>query len=158
MIVVADTSPINYLVWIREIEVLPKLFGAVIIPASVREELSQAQTPEAVREWIAAPPEWLSVRSPNLEPDPALVAAGLDRGEFDAILLAEELGATDLIVDDWQGRQEAARRNIPYIGTVGVLQLAARNGLLNLRDAIERLRATNFRIAQTIVDRILTDL
>jgi hypothetical protein len=56
------------------------------------------------------------VRSPTAEPDPELVAAGLDAGEFDAILLAEEPGATDLILDDWQGRKEAARRNIPYLG------------------------------------------
>jgi len=39
MIFVADTSPINYLVLIREIEILPRLCGKVVIPQTVREEL-----------------------------------------------------------------------------------------------------------------------
>ena len=55
MIVVADTSPINYLVSINEIAVLPKLYGTVIIPPAVRDELSRDRAPEIVRRWIASP-------------------------------------------------------------------------------------------------------
>jgi predicted nucleic acid-binding protein len=128
MIVVADTSPLNYLIRIGAIGVLPKLYGTVIIPPSVCEELSRHRAPELVRIWIATPPEWLSIETPTMAPDAELLAADLDAGEFDAILPAQELGATDLIVDDWQGRKEAERRHIPYIGTVGVLQLASKKG------------------------------
>jgi predicted nucleic acid-binding protein len=49
MIIVSDTSPINYLVLIREIELLPKLFGEVVIPQAVLDELKQEGTPEAVK-------------------------------------------------------------------------------------------------------------
>jgi predicted nucleic acid-binding protein len=45
MIVVADTSPINYLVLIKEIEVLPKLYGKIVIPEAVREELLPNRRP-----------------------------------------------------------------------------------------------------------------
>jgi predicted nucleic acid-binding protein len=111
MIVVADTSPINYLICIGEIDILARLYGVVIIPRAVRDELSRDRAPEMVRRWIAGPPAWLEVRIPTIKPDAALIAAELDAGEFDAILLAEELGASELIRDDRDGRKEAERRH-----------------------------------------------
>jgi predicted nucleic acid-binding protein len=51
MIIVADTSPINYLVLIKEIEVLPRLYGKIVIPEAVREELLRPAAPEIVRIW-----------------------------------------------------------------------------------------------------------
>jgi predicted nucleic acid-binding protein len=56
MIVIADTSPLNYLVLIEEVEILSRLFGIVIIPPAVFEELSDPETPTAVRDWIAKRP------------------------------------------------------------------------------------------------------
>jgi predicted nucleic acid-binding protein len=157
MIVIADTGPINYLVCIDEVAVLPMIYGVVIIPASVRNELSRDGAPEVVRHWIARPPEWLEVRTPALAPDAELIEADLDEGECDAILLAEELGATDLIVDNMQGRREAERRHIHFIGTIGVLQIAAKRGMLNLKTALTRLRATNFYIAQDLIDHLVAE-
>ena len=157
MIVVADTSPINYLVSIDEIAVLPKLYGTVIIPPAVRDELSRDRAPEIVRRWIASPPVWLEVRKPTMEPDAELIAAELDAGEFDAILLAQELGASELILDDMDGRKEAERRHIHFVGTIGVLQAASKRKLLNLKDALTRLRATNFYIAQELIDRLVAE-
>jgi len=157
MIVVADTSPINYLVSIDEIGVLPALYGRVIIPQAVRDELSRDRAPEAVRRWIASPPAWLEIRRPSLEPDAELIAAELDAGEFDAILLAQELGASELILDDMDGRKEADRRHIHFVGTIGVLQAAAKRRLLNLKDSLMRLRATNFYIAQELIDRLVAE-
>ncbi len=61
-IVVADTSPIRYLLVIGEIEILPALFGTVIIPTVVRDELCHPRAPEAVRTWIQAPPLRLEPR------------------------------------------------------------------------------------------------
>ena len=63
MIVVSDTSPLCYLLLIDLIEVLPQLFGRVIIPQKVRDELSASAAPQVVREWIAQPPNWLEVQS-----------------------------------------------------------------------------------------------
>lgn len=91
MIVVADTSPINYLVLTEEIGILPKMYGRVVIPHTVREELMQALAPQLVRDWVGHSPAWLEVRSPLAVPDSAL--AKLDLGERDAITLAMELKA-----------------------------------------------------------------
>jgi predicted nucleic acid-binding protein len=69
MIVVADTSPINYLLVIQEIDVLPKMYGQVVVPRTVQQELQQRVAPEVVRAWINSAPSWLEVRTPNLAPD-----------------------------------------------------------------------------------------
>jgi predicted nucleic acid-binding protein len=56
MIVVSDTSPLNYLVLIGEVDLLPKLFAKVYIPPSVIEELTRLKTPDVVRTWAQSPP------------------------------------------------------------------------------------------------------
>ena len=153
MIVVADTGSINYLILIEEIEALGSLYERVLIPPSVDEELDHERAPEAVRRWIAAPPFWLEVRTPNRADDEDLTH--LDAGEREAILLAEELHADLIIIDESRGRQEAKRRHLPFTGTLGVLQVAAHRGLLDLKRAIDRLRQTSFHASQEILDQLL---
>jgi len=66
-IVIADTGPIHYLVLIGYADILPALFVKVIVPSVVLEELTHAETPPAVRSWMAQLPVWLEVRqdAPN---------------------------------------------------------------------------------------------
>lgn len=59
MIVVSDTSPICYLLLIGEIEVLPQLYGQVLIPEIVQQELSNPRSPVRVKNCINKPPKWL---------------------------------------------------------------------------------------------------
>jgi len=130
MIVVADTSPIHYLILIEEVDILTKMYGRVVIPRAVREELLRPLVPEVVRNWMGQLPAWLEVHTPVNAPDASL--ATLDPGERDAILLAGEFRADQLIVDDRQGWHEAEKRGIPVMGTLGVLREAATLRLLNL--------------------------
>ena len=109
MIVIADTGPLNYLILIGEIEVLPKLYGRILVPPAVCTELRRLHAPDPVRLWIAKPPPWLETRAPRQAPDAELLKARLDAGERDAILLAQELGADSLIIDERRGRREAER-------------------------------------------------
>ena len=156
MIVVADISPINYLVLIDAIGVLPELYRAGVIPQAVFEELQAVGTPEKVRAWIMNKPEWLSVKQTVAALDSAL--SQLDRGEKEAIALAEELNADALIIDDRAGREEAMKRGIFVIGTLGVLNSAAENDLLDLPVALIKLQQTSFRAsARLIVDLLQLD-
>jgi len=93
MIVIADTTTLNYLILIDLTRILAELFGQVVIPQAVLNELQSPQAPEEVREWFAHCPDWLVVREVP-QPDPTL--AHLDPGEREAITLAQELQA-DLI-------------------------------------------------------------
>ena len=68
MIVVADTTPLNYLILIEQTQLLPCLYGQVLIPPAVLIELSDPRSPNLVRQWIAQSTEWLQVRSPRFMP------------------------------------------------------------------------------------------
>jgi len=72
--VVSDTSPLNYLVLIEQINLLPQLFGRVLIPQSVLEELNAIETPQRVRGWATNLPEWIEV-----SPSPHVDDVGLTR-------------------------------------------------------------------------------
>lgn len=155
MIVVADTSPINYLVLIGHIEILRHFYGQVVVPPSVWEELQDIHTPGPVRTWILQPPNWLVVRELRSIPDPSLDF--LDRGERDAIALAIELGATRLIVDETLARKEATHRKLAVIGTLGVLRNAARANLLALPEALSKLKQTSFYVAPELIRSLLDE-
>jgi predicted nucleic acid-binding protein len=60
-LVVADTTPLNYLILIRQADLLSALFDKVFIPHIVRDELCHDEAPEEVRRWIAQPPPWLEI-------------------------------------------------------------------------------------------------
>lgn len=92
MIVISDTSPINYLGLVDEIGLLPKLFGEIIIPQVVLSELERIEAPKEVRAWLATNPDWLEVRSVSAID----LTITLGAGECEAISLAKEINA-DLI-------------------------------------------------------------
>src|SRR6266545_3833097 len=124
-LVVADTGPINYLVLIDAIEVLPKLFEQVLVPAAVYEELAHADAPPLVRAFVAQKPVWLEVRSNPDHNRPEMADAALDEGERAAIALATSIGADLILMDDRAGVALAYRFGLTVTGTLGVLDLAA---------------------------------
>jgi predicted nucleic acid-binding protein len=134
-LVIADTSPINYLILIGHIEILPSLFDKVILPSLVREELSEG--PSQVRSWIMGPPVWVDVRrTARRAADAGL--PNLDTGEEDAIALAIELHADLLLMDDRDGVIAARSKGLTVTGTLGILGLAAQRGVLNLAERSTR--------------------
>src|ERR1700690_2233663 len=79
----------------------------------------------------------------------------LDRGEQDAILLAESFKAERLIIDDLEGRREAVHRGLTVIGTLGLLAEAARRNLLDLPQALADLQGTNFHVSPELIEVLL---
>jgi predicted nucleic acid-binding protein len=118
-------------------------------------ELRHPETPEPVRSWLTNLPSWLEVHTLRSTPDSTL--DHLDAGEREAIALAEELHADQLLLDDADARQEAARRNLPFIGTLGVLREAARRDLLDLRAALAQLQATTFFVDPELIRSLLEE-
>jgi len=153
MIVIADTTPINYLILIGEIHVLEQLYGRIVLPSAVRDELLHPKAPMKVKEWITELPDWVEVRSASPVHDANLDR--LDKGEREAIALAIDLAADYLIVDEMAGRREAERLGFSVIGTLGVIGDAAVEGLLDLHAAVERLRRTSFHISPAILASLL---
>ena len=154
MIIVADTTPIHYLILIGEIEVLKELFGRVIIPQAVFDELHRDRTPPLVRGWMDSAPAWLEVKSASLSLTD--VAKSLGKGEREAIALAMELKVDALLLDDKRAKNEARRRNIPVITILNILETAAERGWLELPDAVARLRQTNFYLPpEDVIEEVL---
>jgi predicted nucleic acid-binding protein len=154
MIVVADTAPLNYLILIGHVDVLESLYGEVVIPPAVQDEMLDPFAPEPVRSWISNPPRWLEVRTPGRSPVP--LHPRLDEGEREAITLAQTGGPEALLlIDETLGRREATRLKIRVTGTLGILEEAHKRGLLNLSTAIERLRATNFNATESLLEKFI---
>jgi predicted nucleic acid-binding protein len=155
MIVIADTGPVNYLVLIREADLLPQLFGQVFIPPAVWEELNDPDTPAPVRAWLAQAPPWLQVHPLHSAPDPKLDY--LDEGEREAIALAEELHADEVLLDELIARKEAARRQLHFIGTLGILRRAAQLDLIDLPSTLTRLQQTTFYASSDLIRSLLDE-
>lgn len=153
MIVVADASPLRYLILIEQAHVLPALYGRVVVPAGVITELSQERTPTIVQTWLSNRPDWLHVVRPAHPLAP--LREGLGPGEREAIALAAELAADVLLMDDREGRREAEQRNLLVVGTLRVLADASGHDLLDLRVALDRLRQTNFRASERLIQWLL---
>ena len=151
MIVVSDTSPLNYLVLIDLQHILPQLFERILIPVAVRDELQSAGAPEAIARFMAATPAWLEIRQ-VAEVD--LKLQHLDRGEREAITLAGSLPAASVLIDERKARLAARGHGLVVSGTLGVLDLAARRGLVNLSDALRRLEGTTFRVSPILIGLI----
>jgi len=155
MIVISDTTPLNYLVLIEQENVLRELFGRVVIPQTVFDELKAAGASAKVRGWANNLPVWIEVRQTNLIADASLDI--LDAGEREAILLAQELSADLLLVDDKQARQAALDLHLSITGTIGVLDQAARRNLIDLKSAIDELQKTNFHISEDLIRKLLKE-
>jgi predicted nucleic acid-binding protein len=153
MLVVADSSPLHYLILIEEAEILRRLYENVLIPDAVAAELRAASTPQRVSEWMSRPPSWLRIVAVPAE-DIVSVADELDLGERAAIALAERTGADLLLIDESAGRAEARRRSLRVTGTLGVLRAAAEAGLLDVRGVVSRLQATNFYVDEALLSTV----
>ena len=151
MIVVADTSPINYLILIEALDVLKPLYQRVVVPRAVEQELTASTAPGLVRSWMSQSPSWLEVR-PDPAYDPTLDF--LDPGESAALTLAQLIRADRLLIDDLAGRVEAERRRMAVTGTVGVIADAHLAGLLDFDRTLARFRTTSFRL-HTDVERAI---
>jgi predicted nucleic acid-binding protein len=123
MFVVADTTPLNYLILIEQIELLPALYERVVIPHAVLVELHHARTPYLVRVWASDLPGWCVIRKPASVPDARLNL--LDAGERYAIQLALDMGFDTLFMDEMKGRREAQRRSLRMVGTLSIVEDAA---------------------------------
>ncbi|WP_435019833.1 DUF3368 domain-containing protein [Tundrisphaera sp. TA3] len=113
-------------------------------------ELSSRRRSPEVRSFIATRPAWLVVR------DAATVEVieGLHPGETGAIALAREIGADRIILDERRARNAASdpKRGLNVIGTIGVLEAAAERGLLDLGEAFEAVKRTDFWVSHDWLD------
>jgi len=111
-VVVSDTTPLHYLILVEREFILPKLYGKVIVPPGVLEELSHASAPVKISDWATHPPAWVEVSIPKSIPERYDV---LDFGERQALALAFEINAELVLLDDKVARRFAQRESMKVI-------------------------------------------
>ena len=154
MIIVSDTVPLRYLIYIDEVGILESLFTKILIPPAVFDDMQRPKTPQKVKDWLNHCPSWLEIR----QADTSLYTPQkrIGAGEREAFALAIELNADAVLLDDNGARVEANRLKIMTIRTFDILERAAIKGLLDLPSAIAKLEQTNFRMPpKEVVDAML---
>ena len=153
MIVVADTSPLNYLILLGYPEILQQIYGRVLVPNAVLIEMQHSEAPLPVISWASAPPAWLEVK--NVHKIDTSLNAELGAGEREAISLALEIKADVLLIDERAGRHEAEERHIQVAGTLAVLLQASIRGDFDFPDTLKKLRNYGFRLSQAVETAML---
>ncbi len=148
MIVVADTSPLNYLIRLGHADILHELYGKMLIPAAVLIEMQHPEAPAEVNAWAAHFPAW--IEESNVRHLDMSLAEELGAGEREAISLAIECQADLLLIDERAGRLAAEARHIKVAGTLAVLLQGSLKGYLDFPHALHRLRAFGFRVSPRI--------
>ena len=153
MVAVVDASPVCYLILTGEVDLLKKLFDAVLMPETVLRELLDERAPAPVRSWAASLPPWI-----NIYPDPdVLTAVGqLDAGERAAIFLAERMKADVIVLDEKAARRAASERGLRVTGVLGLLVEGSARGFIDLPAVLQQLTKTNFRYPPALL-RALAD-
>ena len=129
MIVVADASPLRYLILIEHAHVLPALYGYVLVPPAVITELTRDRTPDPVRRGSR---NGRTGSVSRVRGTLARVRQDLGDGEREAIDLAVEMAADALLVDDRDARHEAQKLGVAVLGTLRVLADASEHGFADL--------------------------
>ena len=129
MIIVSDTSALANLALVDQLWLLQELYGNVVIPDVVAQELNNA-TSSKIQSILSL--DWIEVKwvtNPTMA-NTIQQEQSLDPGESYAIVLALEQQADELLIDERRGRQVATRLGIPIIGLLGILLLAKQRQLI----------------------------
>jgi predicted nucleic acid-binding protein len=132
---------------------LPRLFGKILVPDAVNQELCHPAAPALIREWAANLPTWMEITRVESLDDAVLQPLGA--GERAAITLALAVRADLILIDERKGTSAAIQKGFEVTGTLGVLVLAARQGFVDLADCFARLKSTNFRYRPEIMSGLL---
>ena len=160
MIVVSDTSPIGSLILIERLELLPAIFGQVLIPEKVFTELLVLETDFGRDLAILKNAPWLVICHVLDRKAVARFRLELDAGESEAIVLAQEVHADFLLIDESEGRLIAQREGLQVVGLLGVLIQAKHKGLIPaIKPLMDELRSVaGFRIAEPLFQKILSQV
>lgn len=142
-VIVSDTSCLILLSKIGELDLLSKLFGKILISNTVLNEFNQP-----IPKWI----EVVELKKDGIKELPGF----LDAGEASSIALALVYENSLLIVDEIKGRKAAKELGITVTGSLGVLVEAKNRGHLKaVKPVINKIRKTNFHVADALIDRVL---
>lgn len=162
MIVVSDTTPLISLLKINRLDLLKKLFGDILIPQAVFDELTDDERFRLEADQIREK-KFIVVKPVNNPESTNILkrATGLDQGESEAIVLTDELKADLLLMDEAKGRNVSAQMGLRIMGTIGILMAAYEEDELSsdeVRECIAGLQHAGRHIGQRHYQMLLSRL
>ena len=156
MIVVCDSSPLISLAAIGQFSLLHRLYGTLVIPQAVYDEVVVRGAGAAGAEEVQQS-SWIMTRQVTLHALAVALQTELDQGEAEAIALVIESGADLLEMDEGRGRRAAARLGVKHIGLLGVLVEAKHAGHIDsVRSLLDDLTTkAGFRVSQVLREQVL---
>ena len=156
MIVVSDTTPLIGLASIGRLELLRELFEEVYIPQAVFDETVTHGRTESKAKAEVSKAKWIHVVEVKDRLAVNVLLDEMDLGEVETIILASEMNADWVLMDERKGRRKLTQLNIPKIGTLGILLKAKQLGLIPvLKHEIEDLQKSGFSISPSVVEAVL---
>lgn len=158
MIIVSNTTPLIGLASIQQFEILHQLFQKIYISQAVYDEAvtSGREIGGAKREVSAA--DWIETVTVKDRLAVDVLLDELDLGEAETIVLARELDADWILMDEKKGRRKLSQLGLSKIGTIGILLKAKETGLLTqMRPELEKLRKQGFSISQKVMNAVLEE-
>jgi len=142
-LIISDTACLILFDKIGEFEILRKLFQTVTITSIIAEEFKK-QTPD-----------WVIIKDPQNTNNVVNYSKVVDHGEASALALSIEIENSLLIFDDLKARKLAEELNLKYTGSIGILVLAKRRGLIeDIDELIAKIQATNFRLTKVFIEKL----
>lgn len=143
--IVVDAGPLISLARIGRLDLLPALFEEILVPPAVYQEVTNDDSLAGAATLASA--DWLKLTEVPDRRNVERLSSWLDAGEAEVLVLARDLGATAAI-DERRGRRLAADLGIPHTGTVGILLLAKRRGLIpSVKPLLDQLGAKGIRLS-----------
>jgi len=154
-VVVVDSGPLIGLASIGELRLLKDLFGKIVIPSAVYNEVvMQGKDQPGAKEIREA--DWIKAVEVQDRLAVNLLRNELDQGESEAIVLAKELKAARILTDERLARRKARSIGLTVTGTLGVLLMAKEAGLIPaIRPLLDSLSETPFRINEDLYQKVL---
>ncbi len=156
MIIVSDTSPLINLAAVGQLDLLRQLYGHVIIPQAIYDEIviAGAGQPGAAEVKAAG---WIEIRRLKDQALVDILTLELDRGEAEALALAMELKADLLLIDERRGRAIASRLGLTHLGLLGALVEAKQRSLIPAIKPLldEMIAKAGFWISTELYRRVL---
>ncbi|MEW6717131.1 MAG: DUF3368 domain-containing protein [Chloroflexota bacterium] len=153
---ISNTTPLIGLASIGRFDLLRQLFGELIIPKAVFEEVVMSGREEGGAKGEVSSAGWIKVVSVEDQLAVEVLLDELDRGEAEVIVLARETNADWVLMDEKKGRRKITQLGMRKIGTVGILLKAKEAGLIeSVGGELDQLREKGFSISQYVVDRVL---
>ena len=153
LIVISDTSPITNLIQIGHLSVLKSVFGQIIIPQSVYEELIELPSQKIL---LLGNTDWISVEEAQDKALLSVLEKDLDKGEAEAIALSIEKNADLIIIDEAKGREIATDKGLKIVGLLGTLIKAKEQGyIISMKPLLESLIHLGFRVKPSLYQHIL---